>query len=414
MNTQILTRKRTAQSHSPGARTLKGKPLKPISKARSRAVSKTQIKPKISKGQNSNLFWLLLVVVLGIAILGLIMILSASSHTALETRGSTWFWFHRQLIWFGAGLAALFLGMRVHYHTLKKIAKPLLLVSALLMVLVLVPQLGITSNGATRWLGIGSISIQPVELVKLSLIIYFAQLLDFRRDRVKDPKMGMYPVFVVLAFFLVLLLLQPDLGSSIVLGVVSIAILYAAGAAILPLSLWTGGAMVSVLLLSLQASYRRRRLLAFLDPWDDPLNTGYQTIQSLVAVASGGVWGRGLGAGRAKWGYLPYAHTDFIFSVIAEELGLVGAGLLLAAFATLSIGGILVAIRAPDMYGTILSTGIIVWIMSQTFLNIGAAVGSLPITGVPLPLVSFGGSSLVVTMAAVGILLNVARHSKPR
>ncbi len=370
-------------------------------------------KPFLSKppGKKSGLFLVMLGVIAVISILGLIMILSASSHTALEVKGSSWFWFQRQLIWFGLGWAGLILALRIDYRFLKNIAKPLLIISGILLFLVLIPQLGVSVNGATRWIGIGPVSIQPVELAKLSFIVYFAQLLDSRKNHINNVRLSIMPVMAVLILFEFIILLQPDLGSGIILGLISFAILFAAGVPLLPLGMWAGGSVGITILLSLSASYRRRRFLAFLDPWEDPLDTGYQTIQSLVAVSSGGFFGRGLGAGRAKWGYLPHAHTDFIFSVIAEELGLLGAAVLLLAFGALCLCGILASLRAPDLLGAVLAAGITMWLASQTFLNIGGSIGALPITGVPLPLVSFGGSSFVITMAGLGILLNVARFS---
>ncbi len=365
-------------------------------------------------GKRSGLFLFMILAIAGISIFGLVMILSASSHTALEVKGSSWYWFRRQIIWLILGYGVLIVTLRVDYHYWKKISKYLLYISWALLFIVLLPKIGIIVNGARRWISLGPLTIQPVEITKLAFTLYFAQLLDSRKDRLADTRLSIRPVIAILTLFVFLILLQPDLGSAIILGAIAFGIMLASGIPLAPLSAWGGGSLIGVLLLSLQASYRRRRLLAFLDPWDDPLDTGYQTIQSLVAVSSGGFWGRGLGSGRAKWGYLPYAHTDFIFSVIAEELGLFGAGLLIVVFSVFCISGILVALRAPDLLGTMLAAGITVWISSQIFLNIGAALGALPITGVPLPLVSFGGSSLVFTMAGLGILLNIARFAKPR
>ena len=371
------------------------------------------IKPFLSKppGKKSGLFLIMFFVIVAISVLGLVMILSASSHTALQTKGSSWFWFQRQIIWFALGWAALILTLRIDYHFLKHLAKPLMIISGILLFLVLVPKVGVSANGASRWIGVGPLTVQPVELAKLSLVIYFAQLLDSRKNRLNNIKLSIIPVIAILCIFEFLILLQPDLGSGIILGLIAFAVLFVAGVPMAPLSVWASGSIGITFLLSFMASYRRRRFLAFLDPWDDPLDTGYQTIQSLVAVSSGGFLGRGLGSGRAKWGYLPHAHTDFIFAVVAEELGLLGAAALLLAFSALCIGGILTALRAPDLLGAVLAGGITMWIATQVFLNVGAAVGSLPITGVPLPLVSFGGSSLVITMAGLGILLNVARFS---
>ena len=216
----------------------------------------------------------------------------------------------------------------------------------------------------------------------------------------------------MLVLLAVPVLLQPNLGTTVVLAAIVFGMLFAAGVPSLPLAAYglagVGGAMV----LALGEGYRRRRLLAFVDPWSDPLNTGYQTIQSQVSLASGGLIGVGLGASRAKWGFLPYAHTDFIFAIIGEELGLVGAALVVGLFLALGYLGIRAAVGAADPFGRLVAAGITTWFCAQAFVNIGAVIGILPITGVPLPFVSFGGSSLVAAMAAAGLLLNVARQAR--
>ena len=217
---------------------------------------------------------------------------------------------------------------------------------------------------------------------------------------------------MVFGFFALLLMLQPNLGTTLVLGAIVIAVLHVAGTPLLPLAgVGFGGAIVATGL-ALGASYRRARVLAFLHPWADPQNTGYQNIQSLVGIASGGLTGLGLGESRAKWGFLPYAHTDFIFAIIAEELGLIGAFVVVALFAALCILGAKAAQQAPDRFGMLLASGITVWFGVQAFVNIGAVIGILPITGVPLPFLSYGGSSLVFSMIGAGLLLNVARQGQ--
>lgn len=363
-------------------------------------------------GKKSGLYITLFVTILAIATFGLIMILSASSHTALESTGTSWFWFKKHLVYFGLGIVALIVGLRVPYHFWGRIGKPLLLISFLMMILVLMPKLGVSVNGARRWINFGFITVQPAEVAKLSLVIYLSFLMNARRNRLWDTRLSIRPAMVIVSLFVLFALIQPDLGSSIVLVVITFSILFGVGAPNRSLALWASGAVGSLTLLSLTAPYRRQRLFSFIDPWDDPLGNGYQTLQSLVAVSSGGFWGRGLGAGRAKWGYLPFAHTDFIFAVVAEELGIVGASFLILAFMILCIGGVLVALRAQDLLGTALASGITGWIGIQFFLNVGATLGLLPITGLTLPLVSYGGSSFIVTMMALGILLNVARFSR--
>jgi cell division protein FtsW len=356
----------------------------------------------------------LLIVTVSLTLLGLVMVLSASSVSDLQTEGSSWHSFLRQATWATIGVGAAIVAIRVDYRWWRRHARIFLVGSYALLGLVLVPGVGVTVNGATRWLGVGSVRIQPGEFAKLALLLWVADLLDRRSRSVRDARATLRPVLVALALCGALLLLQPNLGTLIVIAAMVLVVLYVAGTPLhrmLGLGVLAAGGAVAMTLLE---GFRRDRLLAFLDPWADPLNTGYQTIQSMVGIASGGLTGVGLGASRAKWGFLPYAHTDFIFAIIAEELGLLGAGVVILLFAALALVGLRAAIDAPDPFGRLLAAGITTWLVVQAVINIGSVVGVMPITGVPLPFVSFGGSSLVVTMAATGLLLNIARHSRPR
>ena len=363
-------------------------------------------------GRRSPTFVLLLALVAVLSLIGLVMVLSASSVTALYEYGSSWYHFKRQLIWVTLGSVAMVIVMRVDYHWWRRYTKLLLLGSGLLMVLVMVPGLGVNVNGSSRWLGYGFARIQPSEFAKLAVLLFVADLLARRFDRVDNWRLTLQPVLVVFGAFAAMLMLQPNLGTTIILASIVFVMLFVSGVPIKPLVLTftVGGIFASMA--AVFEPYRRRRLLGFLTPWKDSQNTGYQTIQSQVGIARGGITGSGLGQSRAKWGFLPFAHTDFIFAIIAEELGLIGAVLVVALFVALGVAGIRTALRAPDHYGMLLATGITSWILIQAFVNVGAVVGVLPITGVPLPFVSFGGSSLVVTMASVGLLLNVARQAR--
>jgi cell division protein FtsW len=220
------------------------------------------------------------------------------------------------------------------------------------------------------------------------------------------------PVLLVFGAAAGLVMFQPDLGSVIIAGGITVAVLFAGGVSMAPLALCTVTGAGLAVILTMTASYRRARLLAFLDPWDDPLSTSYQTVQSMVGIANGGVTGVGVGQGRAKWGFLPESHTDFIFAVVAEEMGFIGAVLVLAMFVTLAVVGVRIAQRAPDRFGTLTAIGIVVWLLLQAIVNVGGVVGAMPITGVTLPFVSFGGTSTVVGMAAVGVLLNIGRQGQ--
>jgi cell division protein FtsW len=288
----------------------------------------------------------------------------------------------------------------------------LLLGSLITLALVLVPGVGVGANGATRWIGVGAMTFQPAELAKLTVLLWVADLLARRAAYIHNTRATLRPVIVVLMTTATLLMLQPNLGTTIILSATALAVCFVAGAPLGKLAGWGLGGVAAAISLAVAAPYRRARVFGFLDPWADPTNTGYQNIQSLVGLASGGIAGTGLGASRAKWGFLPYAHTDFIYAIIGEELGLVGAVVVVGLFALLGIIGVRIALHAPDRYGLLVATGVTAWFLLQAFVNIGAVIGILPITGVPLPFVSYGGSSLVFTMAAAGLLLSVARRTK--
>lgn len=347
-------------------------------------------------------------------LLGLVMVMSASSVVALDEYGSSWYFVLRQAAWAGAGVVALVVIARIDYHRWRRYAGPFLLVSLVLLGLVLVPGIGVGANGATRWIGVGSLTIQPSELAKLALLIWVADLLSRRAAYMHNTRATLRPVIVVLATAATLVMLQPNLGTTIVLAAIALALCFVAGAPAGPLAGWSTFGLAAATGLALAAPYRRARVLTFLDPWADPMDKGYQNIQSLVGVASGGIFGSGLGASRAKWGYLPYAHSDFIFAIIGEELGLVGATVVVGLFVLLAIIGVRIALHAPDRFGLLLAAGVTAWFCVQAFVNIGAVIGILPITGVPLPFVSAGGSSLLFGMAGAGLLLAVARQATVR
>jgi cell division protein FtsW len=356
-------------------------------------------------------FVLLFAVVVVLNLIGLVMVLSASSVTALHSEGSSYYYFERQLLWLAIGSVAFVIALRTDYHRLRLLAWPLLLVCGGLLVVVLLPGIGSNVNGSSRWIGVGTFGIQPSEFAKLAILIFSADLLARRTAWIEDTRVTLRPVMVAFCALAVLIMLQPNLGTTIVLAAITFSILFVAGVPMRPLVGWGTAGTFAACVAAMGQSYRRARVLAFLHPWNDPLNTGYQTIQSQVSLASGGWFGLGLGASRAKWGFLPYAHTDFIFAIIGEELGLFGALLVVMLFVVLALLGVRASVHAPDPFGRLLAIGITTWLSVQAFVNIGAVIGVLPITGVPLPFISFGGSSVLATMAASGILLNVARSS---
>ena len=368
-------------------------------------ASRTEPRSRLGTGQLT-----LLIVVAALNLIGLAMVLSASSVTSLYQGTSTWYHFTRQGIWIALGTIAMGITWKVDYHFWRRTIPFALGVTLVMLSAVLVPGIGVAVNGSSRWIRVGPLGLQPTELLKLTMVLYTADLLARRQHQLRDPSRTLVPVLLVFAASSFLVLLQPDLGSGLVVGGVTIGVLFAGGVALGPLAgcAAVGGTLAAVL--SMTEGYRRDRLLAFLDPWEDPLNTGYQTIQSMVGIASGGVTGVGVGQGRAKWGFLPESHTDFIFAVVAEEMGLVGGLLVLSLFVMIAAVGVRIALRAPDRFGMLVAIGIVIWMTLQAVVNVGAVVGVLPITGVTLPFVSFGGTSLLVGMAAVGLLLNIGRQ----
>ncbi|HEX2274421.1 MAG TPA: putative lipid II flippase FtsW [Acidimicrobiales bacterium] len=366
-----------------------------------------------SSSERGGRVWVTIPAVVGVLCgIGLMMVLSASSVQALRTTGGPWVFFVRQAAWVAAGAVALWVAAKVDYHRWRSVAGILLGLCAVLLVCVLIPALGITAGGSSRWLGFGQLRFQPSELAKLGLLLFTADLVARRTERRPDHAVLVRPALLATGSVGLLVLLQPDMGTTMILLLVVLAVLFVGGVRLAHMAALVAASVASGVVLGLVEGYRRARLFAFVDPWKDPSNTGYQIAQSLVALGTGHLSGVGLGASRAKWGFLPNAHTDFIFAIIGEELGLLGTILVVALFAAFAAVGIRAAVRAPDCFGRLVAAGVTVWVVGQAFINLGAVIGILPVTGVPLPFVSFGGSSLVITMAAVGILVNVARQGE--
>ncbi len=346
-------------------------------------------------------------------LLGLIMILSASSVTSFATYGSSFAFFNKQLLWAAVGIVAFVAFARLDYHRLFGAGYLLYVLATILLIAVLIPGIGIMVGGSSRWLGVGPLSFQPSELTKLALVLFAADVFSRKEERaLEDLPHTLLPLVPALGFLTLLVMLQPDMGTTIVLGAIGFGMLFMAGAPLrylIPIGLL---GTVSAAIAALAAPYRRARVLAFLDPWADPLYTGYHTIQSLIALGSGGWFGVGLGASRQKWSYIPNAHTDFIYAILGEEMGLLGTLTVLGMFSFIAFLGVKIARRAPDRFGMLIAAGVTVWISFQAIVNIGAVTAALPVTGVPLPFVSFGGSSLVIGLAAMGILTNIALQSK--
>jgi cell division protein FtsW len=354
----------------------------------------------------------LIALFLGLTLFGLVMVLSASSVVSLHQLDDSPFeQFRRQLAWAGIGSVAFVVAARIDYRILRRFAAPMLMTVIVLLVAVLIPGLGKTVNGSQRWIGIGGFVIQPSEFAKLVLVVFIADLLTRRERRMDRPELTIRPVMLVLCVMGSLIVVQPKLGTPLVLAAVACLMLFVAGARIPSLMIWAGGLAAAGTVLAFAASYRQSRLTSFLNPWDDPGGSGFQIIQSQVGIASGGVGGVGLGASRAKWGFLPEAHSDFIFAIVAEEVGLMGASAVIVAFVLIAFFGVRAALGAPDRFGMLLAAGITIWLVFQAFLNIGIVLGVLPTTGEPLPFVSYGGSSLITALAAAGLLTGIARRA---
>lgn len=349
-----------------------------------------------------------------LVLLGLVMILSASHVESFEQYGSSFMIFKRQLLWAAVGAVAYLVCARIDYRRWRGAGYLGFVVVTALLVAVLIPGVGVVAGGSARWLGVGPFTFQPSEAAKLVLVLLLADVFARKDERLlQEPAHTYLPALPALGVLALLVMLQPDMGTTIILAAIVFGLVFVAGA---PLRYLVPAGVLGALLaaaFALGADYRRARVLAFMDPWADPLNTGYHTIQSLIALGSGGWFGVGLGASRQKWSYIPNAHTDFIFSILGEETGLIGTLTVLALFAFLAYLGVRTARRAPDRFGMLIAAGVTVWIATQAILNIGAVSATLPVTGVPLPLVSFGGTSLVILLAALGIVTNIARQERP-
>lgn len=343
---------------------------------------------------------------------GVVMVYSASSIMAAKKFHDGFYFLKRQGVFAVAGFGIMALAMNIDYHFWKRAAVPILLGCLLLLALVLIPGIGGSAGGASRWIRLPGFRVQPSELAKLALIMYMAYSLDKKQDKVKFFSTGFLPYMLVLIVLLGLLLKQPDLGSALTMAGVAVVMLFAAGTRL--------SYIISMFLLGLpfayyaimHVDYRRRRIMAFLNPWEDPTNTGFQIIQSWIAVGTGGLIGQGLGEGKQKLFYLPEAHTDFIFSVVGEELGFLGVMVIAAMFFLLVLRGIRIAVYAPDFFGRSLAFGIVTLLGIEAFVNMCVVTGLFPTKGLALPFISYGGSSLIITMFAVGILLNISASTR--
>jgi cell division protein FtsW len=357
---------------------------------------------------------MLLSVVLALLGIGLAMVYSASGIKALDAQDDPRYFLVQQSAWVAIGLAAMLIVARIDYHRYRRLALPGLAIAVVLLAIVLVPGIGTRVGGASRWLRISSFAgFQPAELAKLALVLYLAFWLAAKRELVGRWSVTV-PFVAVLTLVAALVIAEPDLGTAIVVVAIGLTMYFVAGARLIEFAALGGLATICVATVAVVQPYRLLRLVTFLDPWSEPQGAGFQTIQSIYGLALGGPLGEGLGAGKEKFGFLPAPYTDSIFAVLGDELGLLGTLTIVILFLVIAFKGVRIALSAPDPTGTLLATGVTVWLVFQAWVNMAVVTALVPMTGITLPFISYGGSSICVGLVAVGILLNVGRQAVAR
>lgn len=350
--------------------------------------------------------------ILALLTIGIIMVYSSSAVKGYVQYDDPYHFLKMEVIWVGIGLAAMVMAMRLDLQFLRRFAKSALILAIVLLIMVKIPGVGRRVNGADRWIGLGPLSVQPSEVIKLAMVLVMAHLLALNPHKIESFRKGLLPILGLLGLIAGLIMLQPDLGTTLAIAGTTFFMLIAAGARVSHMLALGGSGLGLVVAAIAAAPYRMRRITAFLDPWADPSGKGYQTIQALLALGPGGLFGLGLGQSKQKFLYLPENHTDFIFAMIGEELGFVGASLVVVLFFIFAWRGFRVAMGAPDAFTGLLAVGLTAMVSIQAMINMGVVSGVLPVTGITLPFLSYGGTSLVFTMLGVGVLLNISRESK--
>jgi cell division protein FtsW len=364
------------------------------------------------KRQTGKIDSIMLLLVVILVVIGLLAVSSASVVLSFERFGNNFYYLKNQLIFVLIGLVAMAVTTMIDYRYWRKIAYPLMIVSLILLVAVLIPGIGQELGGARAWIFLGPVSFQPAELVKLTFLLYLAAWLERQGEGIRHWQSGFAPFLTIMGVLGLLIMLQPDLGTLTIILAIAAAMFFAAGSSLSQIGVSALGIVGLVGLLVKLAPYRLQRFLTFLRPGEDCLGSGYQICQSLLGIGSGGWWGLGFGQSRQKYLYLPQAHTDSIFVIIAEELGFVRTSGIIALFLIIGWRGYWIAQRVPDMFGRLVAVGVTTWIVFQTFVNIGANLSLIPLTGVTLPFISSGGTSMIMTLAAVGVLLNISKQVK--
>lgn len=366
----------------------------------------------LMREQRSSPDRLLLLATFALLLVGLIMVYSASEVSAANKFGDAFYFLKRQLLFAATGGALMFIVMKIDYRVWKSWSKLGLALCFSLLLLVLIPGVGLSRGGASSWLGIGAFSIQPSEFMKVALIIFLSRFLSEHQNHLLSFKRGLLPSLLPVFLSFGLIMLQPDLGTGTVLMLTCLTVIFVAGARTRHFVFMGAAGIAGAAALIISAPYRIRRLTSFFDPWQDPGGGGFQIIQSLLAIGPGGLLGFGLGQSRQKYQYLPEAQNDFIFAIISEELGFIGAVFVLALFCVLLWRGILIAMKAPDLFGALFATGITGMIAIQVMINIAVVTGLIPVTGITLPFLSYGGSSLTLMLVSIGILLNISKYGR--
>jgi cell division protein FtsW len=349
--------------------------------------------------------------VLALSAIGLIMVFSASPTMALKM-GDSYYYLKRYILHLLLGFAALYFGVRLDLEILKKWAAPILAVSLLLLFMVYIPGVGKRISGALRWIDLVIFSFQPSELIKFTMVLFLAGMISRTGEKIKDLFRGLLPLLILVGLVSALIVIQPDLGTAISIAGTAFIMFFCAGARFLHLALLGGLGIAGVIGLSLSSAYRMRRLIAFVNPWQDPQGAGFHIVQSLLAVGSGGLFGLGLGASRQKFFYLPQQFTDFIFAILCEELGFAGGLGIIILFIIFAARGFRIAFMAMDSFSFLLAIGLVSWLTLQALINIMVVLGLLPTTGIPLPFISYGGTATIINLFSSGILLNIS--SQPR
>jgi cell division protein FtsW len=365
---------------------------------------------KITNRNAKNPDLLLLLATLLLVTIGTVMIYSASSFLAMEEFKNGQHFLKKQIFFLVLGLAGMALTTRIYYSNLRKLAWPAIILSAVLLVMLRIPHLGVKAGGAVRWLNLGVFAFQVSELVKITMIIFLSAYLSDNISKVTDFKKGILAPLAITGAMIVLILLQPDFGTSAILAAIALIMIYLAGGRIAHLGAIFAVIIPVAIVILYNQKYRIARIMTFLDPWKDPQGKGFQIIQSMISFGAGGFFGVGIGDSMQKLFYLPEPHTDFILSVIAEESGFLGVSAILLLYIIIILRGFKIALNAPDLFGNLLASGLTMLLALEAFINIAGVMGIIPLKGLPLPLLSYGGSSLTMSLALVGILLNISSN----